>query len=173
MFTNPEKNLEALELKHNEIVVDLGAGTGFYSIAAARLVPQGKVYAIEVQRNLLAKINSHARDAQVHNIESLWGNIEKVGGTKLRDNVADAVIISNVFFQIEDKETFIKEVKRILKSHGRILFVDWSDNSHLAGSMETFIPESQARALFEKNNFDFKRDIDAGLHHYGMIIEKK
>ena len=48
MFADPIKNLKQLGLREDMIVADLGAGTGYYSIAASSLVPKGKVYAIEV-----------------------------------------------------------------------------------------------------------------------------
>ena len=53
MFSDPLKNLKVLGLREDNIVADLGAGTGFYSILASHLVPRGKVYAVEVQRDLI------------------------------------------------------------------------------------------------------------------------
>jgi precorrin-6B methylase 2 len=67
-------------------VVDLGAGSGFYTIEAAKLVRSGgRVYAVDVQQDLLAKLKNSAALAGLRNIEVVWGNIEKIGGTKLRE----------------------------------------------------------------------------------------
>src|SRR3989338_581675 len=103
MFTDPVKNLKMFGLKETDIVADLGAGTGFYSIAAGHMVPKGKVYAIEIDKEYLSTIKNKAKEAHVNNVEILWGNIEKRGGTKIGDGIVDAVIASNILFQLEDK----------------------------------------------------------------------
>jgi ubiquinone/menaquinone biosynthesis C-methylase UbiE len=173
MFADPIKNLKAFDLRENMIVADLGAGSGFYTIPAARMVPQGKVYAIEIQKDFLTTIRNKAAEAHLGNIECLLGNIEKIGGTKIKDKVVDAVIISNVFFQLEDKDKFIEETKRILKIGGKLLFIEWSDNSSSIGpGFEKIIPKNKAREMFEKKGFVWQRDIDAGMHHYGIILIK-
>src|SRR3989339_2260911 len=129
MFTDPVKNLKTLELKENDIVADLGAGTGYYSVAAGRLVPRGKVYAVEIVKDFLTTIKNKVKEAHLSNVEIIWGDIEKLGGTKIGDGVIDAVIASNVFFQVENKNKFIEEIKRILKPKGKVLFIDWSVDS--------------------------------------------
>src|SRR3989304_6670235 len=142
MFTNPVKNLKALGLRENDIVADLGAGTGFYAVAAGRMVPQGKVYAVDVQKDFLMTIKSKAREANLPNVETLWGDVEKLGGTKIGDEVVDVVIASNILFQVENQERFLEEAKRILKPGGRVLLVDWSDSSDLR--IKTIIPKEAA-----------------------------
>src|ERR1035437_7784661 len=107
MFADPIKNLRAFGLREDMIVADLGAGTGFYSVAAAEMVPRGKVYAVEVQKDFLHKIKDKISDAHLGNVETLWGDVEKIGGTKIKDGIVDAVIASNILFQVEDKDKFI------------------------------------------------------------------
>lgn len=172
MFSDPVKNLKAFDLRENMIVADLGAGSGFYAIPAAKMVPQGKVYAIEIQKDFLTAIHNKAKEAHLNNIECLLGDIEKVGGTKLKDKIVDAVITSNVFFQVVDKDKFITEIKRILKPRGKLLLIDWSDNSAAAG-FGKIVPKNITREMFEKKGFTWQRDIDAGGHHYGIILVNK
>lgn len=170
MFTDPVKNLRALGLRENDIVADLGAGTGFYSIAAGALVPGGKVYAVELQKDFLETIKNKIKEAHLGNVEIIWGNVEKIGGTKIGDGVADSVIASNILFQVEDKDKFIEEAKRILKSKGRVLLIDWSESSIMGGT--NIISKDKVRIMFEKKGFVLEREIDAGAHHYGMILRK-
>lgn len=173
MFSDPLANLRQLGLTENMIVADLGAGAGFYSVAAGSLVPHGKVYAVEVQRELIPTITKKVRESHLTNVECLWGNIEKLHGTKIRDSLADATIISNVLFQVEDRDGFLEEVKRILKPGGRVLLVDWSDTSSSLGpTFKTVIPKADARGMFEGKGFTWERDINPGDHHYGMIFRK-
>ncbi len=170
MFSDPAKNLRALGLREDFIVADLGAGTGFYSILAGHIVTRGKVYAVEVQKDYLETIKNKVKDAHLNNIEIIWGNIEKLGGSKIGDEIVDAVIASNVFSQLEIKDKFIDEVKRILKVHGQVLFIDLMPDSIL-GTRGT-VAKAKVREMFEKKGFVFGRDIDVGAHHYGMILTK-
>jgi ubiquinone/menaquinone biosynthesis C-methylase UbiE len=171
MFSDPVKNVKALGLHEDDIVADLGAGAGYYAVAAGGIVSRGRVYAVEVVRELLSTIKSKVRDAHLSNIEVIWGNLEKLGGSKIRDTLADAVIASNILFQVEDRAVFIDEVKRILKPQGRVLLVDWSEASP-GVSVDLVIPKGRAQAMFEEKGFALGREIDAGAHHYGMIMIK-
>ena len=72
MFTDPVKNLKQFGLREDMVVADLGAGTGFYAISVAQMVPQGKVYAIEVQKDFLATIKNKAKEAHLNNICLLY-----------------------------------------------------------------------------------------------------
>lgn len=169
MFADPVKNLKAFGLKEDMIVADLGAGTGFYSVAAAGMVPKGKVYAVEVQKDFLDKIKAKVAEAHLSNVETLWGNVEKIGGSKIKDGVVDAVIASNILFQVEDGDKFIDETRRILGQGGQVLLIDWSTS---LGHIEKIIPKLVAREMFERKGFTWERDIDAGANHYGMILRK-
>ncbi len=170
MFSDPIKNLKTLALRESDIVADLGAGTGYYAVEAGKMVPSGKVYAVEVHKEYLATIKHKAKEAHVSNVECFWGNVEKIGGTKIKEGIVDVVIASNILFQVEDKTIFIEELKRILKRGGRVLLVDWSDSSSMAHI--TVISKTKAREMFENKGFVWQRDIDAGAHHYGMILHK-
>lgn len=173
MFSDPIQNLKKLDLRENMVVADLGAGTGFYAIPCASLVPHGKVYAVEILKDYLHTIENKAKELKLNNLEILWGNIEKKDGTKLGDEVVDRVIASNVLFQIEHKDVFIEEVKRILKKEGKVLLVDWSDDSAFPSRQLRRVSSKEARQMFEKAGFTHEREVDAGEHHYGMILKKQ
>ena len=170
MFTDPVKNLKAFGLEEDNIVADLGAGTGYYTLPAGMLSPRGKIYAVELQKDFLDTIKNKVKEAHLGKVEIIWGNVEKLGGTKIGNNVVDVVIASNILFQVEDKDMLVEEIKRILKPKGRVLLIDWSESSIMGGKM--IIPKNKAQILFEKKGFVFSREIDAGAHHYGIILTK-
>lgn len=173
MFSDPQKNIALFEIATGMKIVDLGAGSGFYSIEAAKKTgPSGRVYAVDVQQDLLNKLKNSATLAGVHNIEVVWGNIEKIGGTKLREAIADRVILSNTLFQIavEDRDNLVLEIKRLLKSGGKVMVVDWDAGSPL--SPKTLVPRVVAEGIFQKNGFKIDKSFDAGDHHYGIIFIK-
>lgn len=173
MFSDPKKNIAELGIVDGMRVADLGAGSGFYAIEAAKKVGgRGMVYVVEVQQDLLDKIKHAGAMAGLRNIEAIWGNIEKIGGTKLREGIADRVILSNTLFQIEqkDRDTLALEIKRIIKPGGKLLVVDWSEVSQLGP--KTLVPQMLAQGIFEKAGFMVERSFDAGDHHYGIVFRK-
>lgn len=174
MFSDPEKNIAQFFLKDGMIVADFGAGTGAYAVAAAKRVGErGRVYAIDVQKELLPSVKTAAAKAGLSNIEILWGDIEELYGTKMADKSADAAIISNVLFQSGNKSGLLNEAGRILKGGGMLLLVDWVDSfGGLGPHSDHVIKKNDARRMLEDAGFAYERDIDAGEHHYGMVFRK-
>lgn len=173
MFSDPVKNVEALGVSYGMKVADLGAGSGFYTIESAKKVgPSGRVYAVDVNQDLLDKLKNSAGLVGLRNIEVIWGNIEKIGGTKLREAIADRVILSNTLFQIPqtERDNMALEVKRIMKPGGKLLVVDWQSGGAL--TPKTAIPEILATGIFEKAGLTKERSFDAGDHHYGIIFKR-
>jgi len=173
-FSDPQKNIEQFYLREGMRVADLGAGMGAYSIAAAKKVgDKGKVYAVEVQKDFLQKIKNEAKAQGVDNVEVLWGDIEELGGTKIGDGAVDAVILSNVLFQVEDEKGLLSEAKRILTSGGSMLVVDWADSfGGLGPKPDAVIPPSKMKSMLGEAGFAFDRDIETGEHHYGFVVTK-
>jgi len=173
-FSDPEKNIRQFELEPGMVVADFGAGSGFYTINAAQEVgTSGKVYAVDLQKELLSRIQSTARAQELSNVEISWGDLEKIGGSKLASDSVDAVIMSNLLFQVEDQNVVLDEAMRILKDKGKILVIDWSDTFDGLGPQESdIIPEHKVREMMEEKGFKMGRSILAGAHHYGFVAHK-
>lgn len=174
MFSNPSQIVSELGLTAGMTVADFGAGSGFYTLAVGKILAgSGKVYAIDIRRDIIQKLSNLASAAHLNNVEVIWGDVEKVGGTKLADGAVDFVVASNLLFQLDRKEDFLAEVKRVLKSNGRALVVDWRDSfDNMGPEAARVVSPEAARALFEKAGFFFEREINAGSHHYGFIFKK-
>lgn len=174
MFADPENNIKQFKLGEGMIVADLGSGSGFYTLAAARAVGgNGKVYAVDVQKELLSRVKNDAIKEHLSNVEVIWGNIEKIGGTKLSEQSVDAVIVSNTLFQLQDKKTFAEEVRRILKPEGKILVIDWSESfGGLGPDPMHIVSADSVKNLFEQAGFTTEESIPAGANHYGIIFRK-
>ena len=173
-FTNPEKNVTELGVHDGMLVADLGAGTGAYIEPLARRVGEaGRVYAVEVQKEFLTNIKDLATRYGLKNVEVIWGDIEVLGGTKIKDASIDAVILSNTLFLAEDKTGLAREIKRILKPGGKILIVDWKESFNSLGpTQDAVVSQSTAQGIFEHEGFSLAKTFDAGEHHYGFVMVK-
>lgn len=174
MFSAPEKNIEQLEIIDNMQIADFGAGSGAYTIAAAKAMHgTGKVYAVDVQKDLLTSLENTCKDQHIGNVSFIWGNIELPGGTKLRDGSCDLVIVSNVIFQAPDKKGIIDEARRVLHNEARLLIIDWTASfNNMGPTAEQVFSEMEARKLIESFNFTFEKSINAGNFHYGLVFRK-
>ena len=174
MFSDPQKIVEQCGIQAGQVIADFGSGSGHYSLALAKaLGATGRVYAIDVQKDLLTRLQSEARKQNVSNIDVIWGDVEKEGGTKLKAGCVDLVVLGNLLFQLEDKKSAVTEIKRVLVPGGRILVVDWEGSfGGIGPRADQVVNKVMALALFEGAGFSKEREVQAGSHHYGFIFKK-
>jgi len=174
MFSDPQKNIEQFAIDPGMSVADFGSGAGFYALALSRAVgPTGHVYAIDVQQDLLIKLKNEAIRQNISNIEIVCGDVEEKSGSQLKEKSIDRVVIVNMLFQAKDKDVVIEEAKRVLKDKGTILIIDWSDSFGGLGPASHYLFKSfQAEALCKSHGLEIVRSINAGDHHYGIILKK-
>lgn len=167
MFSDPENNIKQFSLAPGMMVADFGSGSGFYSLAAAKaIMPGGKVFAVDIQKDLLEKLKNGARQNHLSNVDIIWGDLEHLGGTKLRENSMDAVIVGNLFFQIENKDGLCLEIKRVLRPNARVLVIDWDGSFGGVGPLEKdVVSKMKMTDLFLDHGFVLDREISAGAEH--------
>lgn len=171
-FSNPRENVLQLGLRQGMKVGDFGAGSGHYTHALSAIVePDGKVYAIDIQEDVLKHLKLNARERHLHAIETVWGDVEKPGGTKLRDGFLDAVVVANILFQADDAAGLVAEVKRTLKPGGKLLVIDWAGSyGGMGPSPDRVVTEHKAEELFIGGGFHKVKSFRAGPHHYGIVF---
>ena len=171
---DPSAILALCNLQITDSVADFGAGSGFMARAAAKIVSQGSVFAIEIHRDIVARLAREASDLHIKNMNALWGDIEIKGGTKLGDNAVNFVILSNIFFSLQDKEGCMREAWRVLRPGGRALIVDWTESfGGLGPQPQAVFTKDMAIALATRCGFTVLRDdLPAGDHHYAILLQK-
>ena len=173
-FVVPNVVSTHFHLREGDKVADFGAGSGYFVEVLAGLVGEsGKVYACEIQRELVEKIGNLARGKGLGNVDPIWCDLEQPGGTKLDAELMDAAILVNTLFQIEDKSTALSEMVRTLRSGGKFFLIDWSESfGGLGPQPGHVVSESDATALCESAGLVLERSFDAGDHHYGLAFRK-
>jgi len=181
MFTDPDKIVSILPLREGMSVADLGSGSGILTLKIAERIrgggeyaqSSGKVYALDVQKELLLRMKKEAELKRIKNIEIIWADLERPGGSHLKDEAVDLAIISNILFQVDDKNTFLDEVRRIVKREGQVALIDWSDSfNNLGPTPDRIITKETGKNLMEKKGFNFVKDMELSDHHWGSIFKK-
>lgn len=171
-FAHPVRNVAALGVQPGMKIADFGAGSGAYVLAIAeRMTNSGHLYAIDVQRDLLRRIKNDAHARGFKNVETLWGDLERPGGSHIAAGHLDLVLISNLLFQVEEKAHVLAEAARILKPDGRLAIIDWSESFGGLGPLKKdVLKKEKAIEIAEHIGFTLKKEFPAGAHHYGLIF---
>jgi arsenite methyltransferase len=110
--------LAVAELREGETVLDLGSGGGIdVLLSAKRVGPSGKAYGLDMTDEMLALANENKRQAGLENVEFVQGFIEDI---PLPDASVDVIISNCVINLSADKDAVFKEMKRVLRSGGRV-----------------------------------------------------
>lgn len=175
MFINPNRIIDSLELSGKEIVADFGAGSGAYVFSIARQIEKegGEVYAVDIQSNILRRLSNSAKQFGLRNIHFIHADVENQGGTKLKDNTVDLVIISNLLHQIPKRKDTIKEALRVVHESGHILIIDWKASYRSMGPIkESVFTEEDCLKMCLELGMSLDKIFEAGSHHYALLFRK-
>lgn len=169
-WQDPQMLLRTADVGPGYVVLDVGAGTGYLSLpAGARVAPTGRVFAIDVQSEMIQKLRRRLREQRLANVFPVLSNEEHIA---LSDNIADAAFMVNVLHEVEGGHT-LAEVYRILRSGGTLLVVDWKKESMEKGPpKEERLSDAEATTLVERTGFDLTRSPAVGPYHYGLLFTK-
>lgn len=174
-FLDPERVVDAVDIRPGMRVADFGCGHGYYTIPFSKRVgDKGKIYAFDVQEAAVEAARSHARLNHCANVEARRANLEKNHATGLHDNTVDMVFIANILFQAEDKPALVREAHRILIPNGIAAVIEWKKgNAPLGPPPSLQISPDETEKLMLAAGFIKEREFDADAWHYGVIFRKK
>jgi len=169
-FLNPSQILQRLDLRSAMTAADFGCGAGGWAIPLAKKLEHGKVFALDVQGEALSALTSKAKLQNVFNIQKVLVDLES-GDCGLRSSSFDWVLMTDLLFQLENREAVFREARRVLKPGGKLLVIDWSPSS-LFGPHKKIAPE-EVKELAEKSGFSLEEEFQAGGYHYGLVLAKR
>ena len=122
-WQKPEQIMDALAIADGSVVADIGAGAGWFTIRLARRVgPNGVVYAQDVQRQMLDAIRRRVGREGLRNVQTRLG---AGSNPNLPVGALDAVLVVDVYPEVEDRITFLRNLAAALKPNGRIGIVNY------------------------------------------------
>ncbi len=119
---NSNLAIEKMDLSPASVVADIGAGTGYYTFKIAQKVPQGKVYAVEIQDQMIQYLNNRKKELDIKNVIVIKGDSKS---PHLPDNSIDLAIMIDVYHELEYPKEMLQNVSKALKSTGKILLLEY------------------------------------------------
>lgn len=121
----PPRVIEALGLRADSVVADIGAGTGYFSMRLARAVPQGTVYAVDIEPAMLDFLRKRAAAEHASNVVP----VQAGAATPNLPNAVDVVLIVNTYHHLPERVSYFEHLKRSLRPTGRVAIVDFRKES--------------------------------------------
>lgn len=174
---NPAKVLEEANVGYGSVVADLGTGAqGYFALQAAKTVgDRGMVYAADILKSALSSLDVRAKLAGLHNIKTVWTNLEIIGGAKAIPSTSiDTALIINMLFQSNAKKDLVlKETFRMVKHGGKLIIIDWKKRgSPMGPPLAHRISKESVIEVAEGAGFVVDHEFEPGEHHWGVVFNK-
>ena len=164
--------VEAMELKPGEVVADIGAGSGYFTWRMAKAVaPTGKIYAVEIQQEMLDLIQRNMARRDVSNVVSTLGT---TSDPKLPPAGVDTILLVDVYHEFDQPYEMLEAMTRSLKKGGRIVWVEFRAEDPKV-NIKTLHKMSVEQAKKEASIFPelhFEKNIDILPQQHIMIFRK-
>jgi SAM-dependent methyltransferase len=118
----PSKIVNAIDLKPNDVVADIGAGTGYLSFRMAPLIAKGKVFAVDIQPEMLDIIKSLKQEKNIRNVEPI---LATVSNPNLPPESVDLAIMVDAYHEFEYPLEVMQGIVSALKPGGRVVLVEY------------------------------------------------
>ena len=120
-WQKPHQVIQALALKPDAAVADLGAGTGYFSVRLARMLPKGTVYAVDVEPDMVKYLGERAAREKLKNMVA----VAAAPGDARLPAKADLVLLVDVYHHIGERERYFRALADSLKPGGRLAVIDF------------------------------------------------
>jgi predicted methyltransferase len=120
-WQKPHQVIQALALKPDAAVADIGAGTGYFAARLANMLPQGTVYAVDVEPAMVKYLGERAQREKLANLKPVAG----AAGDPRLPAKADLILLVDVYHHIEERERYFRKLAASLKPGGRIAVIDF------------------------------------------------
>ena len=167
----PEKALDALNLKPGMVVADIGAGVGYMSLRMARRVgPAGKVYANDLQPPMLDLLRQNAAKAGIGNIVTVVGD---VADPKLPANTMDLVLLVDVYHEFSQPQQMLRKIRDTLKADGRLVLLEYrAEDPNVPIIAEHKMTVAQVKSELEAEGFVLQPVIETLPRQHILILTK-
>jgi len=171
-FLKVDEVLSNLDIKEDMLVAEFGCGSAVFTIALAKKLSKGKVYALDIQEEKLSALKGKMSHENINNFDIILCDLEKPKGSSLHNNFLDIVLIPNILFQAENKYGIIEEGVRILKSGGQLLIIDWLKQGPFSPKTGMISPQ-EIKKIANTLGLLLKKEFAAGDYHYGLLFMKE
>jgi SAM-dependent methyltransferase len=167
---NTSKLLKNMDIQSEDVIADIGAGSGYHVFKIESKAEKGVIYAVDIQEEMLQAIRDRKSKEKIENIEVVKGSEKSVN---LPENTVDKVLMVDVYHEFSYPIEMIASIKRALKPDGRIYLIEYrAEDDNVPIKKLHKMSEKQAVKELAAAGFQLKVNIDNLPWQHCMVFVK-
>ena len=152
-----DKVITTLQIRPGAEIADLGAGGGYFTFHLAKAVgPNGKVYAVDIDRGTNQLIYERANKDGINNVQTI---LAKPNDPLLPQSAVDLIFTSNTYHHIDDRIVYFSNLRKYLNPAGRIAIIDYDRRAWLAGLLRHYTPAEFIKREMEQAGYTLQQEL--------------
>lgn len=162
--------LQNLGLEPNDVVADIGAGSGYFTFRLAPLVPRGSVLAVDIQPEMIAILNDSAAAKGIQNVQPI---LSKIDDPKIAAGAVDLVLLVDAYHEFSHPYEMMTKIHRALKKGGRVALVEFrGEDASVPIKPRHKMTEAQAKREMERVGLQWMETRGVLPQQHLMFFEK-
>lgn len=157
-WQQPQKVIESLQIRPGAVVADLGSGSGYFTFDLAKAVgPTGKVYAVDIDRDMTDLVTKRAKERGASNIAVI---LAKPDDPLLPTRGVDLILTVDAYHHIENRVSYFANLQKYLRPDGRIAIVEFDRRASFAGLWGHYTPAEFIKREMDQAGYVLQREFD-------------
>jgi SAM-dependent methyltransferase len=165
-WQKPHQVIQALALAPDAAIADIGAGTGYFAVRLAHMAPQGRVYAVDTEPDMVKYLAERAKRERLANLTAVAGTPQD---PRLPEKV-DRVLLVDVYHHIGDRERYFRRVRDQLKPGGEVAIIDFTKSSPMGPPVAVRTTPEQVRDEMQRAGYTLARTLDFLPNQYFLVF---
>ncbi|MBI2508850.1 MAG: class I SAM-dependent methyltransferase [Betaproteobacteria bacterium] len=166
-WQKPHEVIQALALKPDAVIADIGSGTGYFSVRFARMAPKGRVYGVDIEPDMVKFLADRAKREGLKNVIAVTGTS---GDPRLPEK-ADLIILVDVYHHIGDRERYFRKLRDSLRPGGRIVVIDFRMDSPEGPPESARIAPDRVKAELKRAGYALAREHTFLPNQYFLVFQ--
>jgi ubiquinone/menaquinone biosynthesis C-methylase UbiE len=157
-WQQPEKVIAALAIKPGAVVADLGSGSGYFTFRLAQAAgPSGKVYAVDVDPDMVELVQRKIKEKPQANVETI---LAKPDHPLLPKAGVDLIFTSNTYHHLENRVAYFSSLRQFLRPGGRVAIIEFDRRGWIQGLLRHYTPGEFIQREMEQAGYTLQRSFD-------------